>query len=214
MKAISHQTGISADVIAHRLMGDWKPTAEFYGRLIDPDLHASLASQPYPFCLAYPIEIDSGPESLGESQNYVAEWKWDGIRGQVIRRNAQTFIWSRGEELMENRWPEIELAAKLLPNGTVWMERYWQHPSMAWCFHSRSCNEGSNVNRSERNCSAKSLLFSMRSTSWSTKGGYPIHGSCRTEVAIGKSAWSSSASELEGNGITYEQFMEWMGTNS
>ncbi len=51
--------------------------------------------------------------------DYVAEWKWDGIRGQLIRRGNRTFIWSRGEELMENRWPEIEAAANLLPNGTV-----------------------------------------------------------------------------------------------
>ncbi len=119
VKALANRTGIPVDVIAHRLMGDWKPSAEFYGCLIDPDLQASLASQPYPFCLAYPIEVESGPESLGASQDYLAEWKWDGIRGQVIRRDSQTFIWSRGEELMESRWPEIESAAELLPNGTV-----------------------------------------------------------------------------------------------
>ena len=69
--------------------------------------------------LAHPIDHELGPESIGVSKDFAAEWKWDGIRGQVIRRDEQVFIWSRGEELMENRWPEIESAAQLLPDGTV-----------------------------------------------------------------------------------------------
>ncbi|EMI16264.1 ATP-dependent DNA ligase [Rhodopirellula maiorica SM1] len=118
-RAIAMQSGISADVVSHRLMGNWKPTAAFFQKLVDPDVQDTIASQPYPFCLAHPIDIHEGPEPLGDSGDYVAEWKWDGIRGQVIRRSDQTFIWSRGEELMENRWPEIESAAACLPNGTV-----------------------------------------------------------------------------------------------
>ncbi len=118
-RAIAQLADIPIDVIAHRLMGDWKPTAESYGRLVDPKLQDARASQPYPFCLAHPIDSELGPERLGSCELYVAEWKWDGIRGQVIRRSEQTFIWSRGEEMMENRWPEIESAAELLPNGTV-----------------------------------------------------------------------------------------------
>lgn len=118
-RAIAEQSGIAADVIAHRLMGNWKPTPSFYQRLVNPDVQDTLNSQPYPFCLAHPIDIELGPERLGDAGNYVAEWKWDGIRGQLIRRAEQTFIWSRGEELMENRWPEIESAAEALPDGTV-----------------------------------------------------------------------------------------------
>ncbi len=118
-RAIAEQSGIAPDVIAHRLMGNWKPTSSFYQRLIDPDVQDTLNSQPYPFCLAHPIDIEHGPSVLGEASDYVAEWKWDGIRGQLIRRSGQTFLWSRGEELMENRWPEIEVAAEALPDGTV-----------------------------------------------------------------------------------------------
>ena len=118
-RALAAHSGISADVISHRLMGNWKPTPEFYQRLIDPDVLDTLASQPYPFCLAHPIDVEQGPEALGDASDYYAEWKWDGIRGQLIRRSNQSFIWSRGEELMENRWPEIEAAAEALPNGTV-----------------------------------------------------------------------------------------------
>ncbi len=118
-RAIAQQFGITADVVSHRLMGQWKPTADFFEALVDPAGADTLPSQPYPFCLAHPIDVDKGPESLGDASEYVAEWKWDGIRGQVIRRRGQTFIWSRGEELMENRWPEIEAAGEWLPAGTV-----------------------------------------------------------------------------------------------
>lgn len=118
-RAIAECSGISADVISHRLMGDWEPTAEFFRSLIDPDVRDTQASQPYPFCLAHPIDLETGPSVLGDAAEYVAEWKWDGIRGQVIRRDNQTFVWSRGEELMERRWPEVESAAESLPNGTV-----------------------------------------------------------------------------------------------
>ncbi|WP_404308485.1 ATP-dependent DNA ligase [Neorhodopirellula lusitana] len=118
-RAIADRFDVSADVIAHRLMGDWNPSEDFFERLIDPNTHDTIVSQPYPFCLAHALDNETGPEPLGEASNYVAEWKWDGIRGQVIRRDGQTFVWSRGEDLMEKRWPEIEAAAETLPNGTV-----------------------------------------------------------------------------------------------
>jgi DNA ligase 1 len=118
-RAIADQSGIAVDVVSHRLMGNWKPTPEFFRRLVNPDVQDTLVSQPYPFCLAHPIDIEHGPERLGVVDDFIAEWKWDGIRGQVIRRSGQSFIWSRGEELMENRWPEIESAAESLPDGTV-----------------------------------------------------------------------------------------------
>ncbi|TWU01717.1 ATP-dependent DNA ligase [Neorhodopirellula pilleata] len=118
-RAIAESSGVPIDVISHRLMGNWKPTAAFFESLIDPEIQDTRISQPFPFCLAHPIDAVAGPQSLGEPDDYVAEWKWDGIRGQVIRRQGSTFIWSRGEDLMENRWPEIESAAQCLPNGTV-----------------------------------------------------------------------------------------------
>lgn len=118
-RAIADRFGVPADTVAHRLMGDCQPSTEFFEKLIDVDIHDTLVSQPYPFCLAHAIDNQAGPEPLGQPHDYHAEWKWDGIRGQLIRRDNQTFLWSRGEELMENRWPEIEAAADLVPNGTV-----------------------------------------------------------------------------------------------
>ncbi|TWT53793.1 putative DNA ligase-like protein [Rubripirellula amarantea] len=118
-RAIAMHCEVPIDVIAHRLMGSWKPTIEFYQRLIRQDIDDAIVSQPYPFCLAHPIDLQQDVGAIGPATDFVAEWKWDGIRGQVIRRDSQTFIWSRGEELMEKRWPEIESAAEELPDGTV-----------------------------------------------------------------------------------------------
>ncbi len=118
-RAIAEHAGLPADVISHRLMGTWKPTPGFIEGLLSTQVHDTLASQPFPFCLAHPVDSTQGPAGLGEAIEFAAEWKWDGIRGQLIRRADQVFIWSRGEDLMENRWPEIEAAAELLPNGTV-----------------------------------------------------------------------------------------------
>ena len=118
-RSIAKTYSIPVDVVAHRMMGNWTPTEEFYRQLIDPEIQSVRVSQPYPFCLAHPLDTDAGPQSLGDAADYVAEWKWDGIRGQIVRREQQTFLWSRGEELMENQWPEIEEAAQSLPDGTV-----------------------------------------------------------------------------------------------
>ena len=121
-RAIASQYKLQADLVAHRLMGDFQPTAEHFLRVIaatDDMSREAIPSSPYPFCLAHAIDVDKGVESLGNCNEYFAEWKWDGIRGQVIRRVGQTFVWSRGEDLMENRWPEIEAAAVHLPDGTV-----------------------------------------------------------------------------------------------
>src|SRR4029077_3648788 len=74
-------------------------------------------SKPYPFYLAYAIEDEV--KNLGDPREWQAEWKWDGIRGQMIKRNNELFVWSRGEELMTEKFPEYEILKTLLPNGTV-----------------------------------------------------------------------------------------------
>jgi DNA ligase 1 len=117
VRALTELTGISAEVIAHRLMGDWRPDAGFYNQLISKDTQDASVSRPYPFFLAYPIE--GAPAQLGDPADWIAEWKWDGIRSQVIRRSRQTFVWSRGEELVTDRFPELEALGGLLPEGTA-----------------------------------------------------------------------------------------------
>jgi len=119
VRGLAAATGIPVEVLTHRLMGDWQPTAAFFHQVINPDDQDTVSSRPYPFCLAHALDAIQGPESLGDPSEFLIEWKWDGIRGQIIRRCGATFIWSRGEELMENRWPEIEAAAQCLPDGVV-----------------------------------------------------------------------------------------------
>lgn len=116
-RALGQLSSIESGVIAHRLMGDWEPSPAFYERLLSPDTHDADHSQPYPFCLAYPLEDD--PATLGELEDWQAEWKWDGIRSQLIQRDGQVFLWSRGEELVTDRYPELAEAGLRLPAGTV-----------------------------------------------------------------------------------------------
>ncbi|WGH78866.1 ATP-dependent DNA ligase [Jannaschia ovalis] len=116
-RALAQATGIAEAELAHRLMGGWTPEATSYAALIEaPDPEADL-SRPYPFCLAYGVE--DGPEALGDPDDWLAEWKWDGIRGQLILRGGQHHLWSRGEELMTDRFPEFARAVDFLPDGTV-----------------------------------------------------------------------------------------------
>jgi DNA ligase 1 len=117
IRALSRVSGIEEGVIAHRLMGSWDPTPEFFERLVAQDTRDADVSRPYPFFLAHPLE--SGPATLGDISEWLLEWKWDGIRAQLIRRSGRTFLWSRGDELLAGRFPEVEALGGLLPEGTV-----------------------------------------------------------------------------------------------
>ncbi|MFG6518393.1 ATP-dependent DNA ligase [Sulfitobacter sp. 1A13496] len=116
-RALSRATGRPEAEMAHRLMGNWHPDDVTWHSLIEAEDASADASRPYPFYLAYALE--DGPEGLGDPEDWRAEWKWDGIRGQLILRDGDYFVWSRGEELMTDRFPELARAADHLPPGTV-----------------------------------------------------------------------------------------------
>jgi DNA ligase-1 len=117
VRALAETSGVSAEAIAHRLMGDWDPTPAFWKQLLAREAPDEDASRPYPFYLAYPLE--GGVEDLGTIGEWQIEWKWDGIRAQLIRRGGRTFLWSRGEELITERFPELEALGAQLSDGTV-----------------------------------------------------------------------------------------------
>ncbi len=127
IRSLADFSGLPADVIAHRLMGHWKPSAHFFHQLVAPETADADISRPYPFCLAHPLPQDDAAEilnptlhpRLGTATDWIIEWKWDGIRAQLIRRQGHTFLWSRGEELLTDRFPELEQACAQLPDGTV-----------------------------------------------------------------------------------------------
>ena len=117
MRALARASGVDEGAVAHRLSGHWAPTAENFRTLVASDSSDADRSRPYPFYLAYALEGEL--ESLGDASEWQAEWKWDGIRAQLIRRNGNTYIWTRGGDLATDRFPELVTGASLLPDGTV-----------------------------------------------------------------------------------------------
>jgi DNA ligase-1 len=103
--------------VAHILAGNWTPYDTTFGDLTRADIRSTDLSKPYPFYLAYPLE--GGTEGLGQPEDWQVEWKWDGIRGQLIRRGGAIYLWSRGEELITDKFPEIQSLQPLLPDGVA-----------------------------------------------------------------------------------------------
>jgi DNA ligase-1 len=116
-RALSKAEGIDEDLLAFRLMGDWNPGTVSFDELIRFESNEDSLSRPYPFYLAYQVEGEIS--GLGEPSDWSAEHKWDGIRSQTIIRNGQMYVWSRGEELVTDKYPEFATFLKIIPDGTV-----------------------------------------------------------------------------------------------
>ena len=141
-RAIAESFGIPVEQVQHRMMGRPLPTANFFRELTASTSTTHEPFRPYPFCLAHPLEnqtaegtppqqpssegrpaeansAGAGPAVMIEPSEHLVEWKWDGIRCQLIARGGELFLWSRGEERLEERFPEVATSAKTLPAGTV-----------------------------------------------------------------------------------------------
>lgn len=117
-RALATVARIEPPIMAHRLLGQWEPTeADFLKVLRGDGRPGEEPGKPYPFFLASPLE--GSPAELGELEDWQAEWKWDGIRAQLIRRQGQVAIWTRGDEMVMGSFPEIVKAGEALPDGTV-----------------------------------------------------------------------------------------------
>jgi DNA ligase 1 len=116
VNALAKTVQLEPSVIAHRISGNWDPSTITYHELLSEESQSTDWSKPYPFYLAYAIE-ENNVSQLGEPSEWQAEWKWDGIRGQLIKRNDELFVWSRGEELMTEKFPEYHTLTQVLPNG-------------------------------------------------------------------------------------------------
>ena len=126
-RAIARHAGLDPKLVAQRMMG-WTdgralPSAERLQALLAADDGSAPASgQPYPFFLAHALDAAADGDltaRLGPPGDWQAEWKYDGIRAQVVRRAGQVWIWSRGEELVTDRFPEVVAQASAWPDGTV-----------------------------------------------------------------------------------------------
>jgi DNA ligase-1 len=117
VNALAKQSDTESSKIMHSIMGKWQPWEITYEELLAGAHVNTDNSWPYPFCLAYALEAE--PASLGGESDWQAEWKWDGIRGQIVKRNGELFIWSRGEELVTDQFPELHFLLDELHDGTV-----------------------------------------------------------------------------------------------
>jgi len=128
-QALAAVAGVDAKRVAQRLMGythiSGQPAAADYAALVaaesSGELNQKTSGQPYPFFLAHPfnVDIDQFDVLLGPPANWIVEWKWDGIRAQLVKRAGQVWLWSRGEELVTERFPELAAMGEALPDGTV-----------------------------------------------------------------------------------------------
>ena len=117
VNALAKTVQLEPSVIAHRISGNWAPATTSFEQLLSEQSTQTDHSKPYPFYLAYALEEPL--QELGEPADWQAEWKWDGIRGQIIKRNDQLFVWSRGEDLITDKFPEYTILQSKLENGTV-----------------------------------------------------------------------------------------------
>jgi DNA ligase-1 len=128
-QALAAVAGVDAKRVAQRLMGythtGATPSAADFSALLAPENPAELnqktSGTPYPFFLAHPFNeaLERFDALLGPTVDWQVEWKWDGIRAQLVKRAGQVWLWSRGEELVTDRFPELAALGEALPDGTV-----------------------------------------------------------------------------------------------
>ncbi|MEO0311961.1 MAG: ligase [Bacteroidota bacterium] len=116
-KALAKKYNLSEAIVLHRLMGSWQLVNQTVTSLLLDDAFAIDGSRPFPFCLAHGFnEADCNHLNLGQ---WHVSYKWDGIRCQIVKRNDELFLWSRGEELINNQFPDLCKELNGLPNGLV-----------------------------------------------------------------------------------------------
>ena len=151
-RALATVSGVDPKIVAHRLMGYTdgraRPSAASYRALIappgsgnaegSPSASHELRGQPYPFFLAHAQNepVERFERLLGSIDHWQVEWKYDGIRGQLVVRGGEAFLWSRGEDLVTDRFPELAALGARLPDGTVidgeilvWRDADANHPA-------------------------------------------------------------------------------------
>ena len=129
VKALAEVAGVDEGRMAQRLIGYSQarriPTAADFEALIGEVLHAEAealdAGKPYPFYLAQSWSRPLGEmlPALGPPSEWIVEWKFDGIRAQLLKRSENWRLWSRGEELISDAYPDLEPLARALPSGAA-----------------------------------------------------------------------------------------------
>jgi DNA ligase-1 len=118
IKSLVEFLRLEESVVAQRLAGNWQPGNTSFNELLRGNFDAERNSGPYPFCLAHPFAYNISKPSDAAS-DFLIEWKWDGIRVQLIKRKGEIYLWSRGEELISDSFPEIQSISDSLPDDSV-----------------------------------------------------------------------------------------------
>jgi DNA ligase 1 len=117
IKAISCFCGLNESIISYRLAGNWVPSAGFFNLLCAPDVAAPAIYNACPFQNA--IMLNQKVEELGKISQWLAEWNWNGIRSQIIKRENEVFMWSQEQDFLNDSFPELYELGSSLPDGTV-----------------------------------------------------------------------------------------------
>ncbi len=117
VNALAKYSELDANSLMHAIIGKWDVENTNFSELINGENINADNSKPFPFCLAYPLETEI--ENLGDEKDWQVEYKWDGIRGQIVKRNDEIFLWSRGEELVTEQFPELVLELKKIEGNFV-----------------------------------------------------------------------------------------------
>ena len=122
-KALARVGNVESSLIAQKIAGDWSPRNLSLAEILDPVDQEERFCKPFPFCLAHPLQEDV--KKLGDVGDWQVEWKWDGIRAQLINRAGSGMIWSRGDESVGHSFPEILKLVNGYPETFVWMGKSW-----------------------------------------------------------------------------------------
>ena len=117
IKALSCFCNMPESIISYRLSGNWSPSADFFNRLCSPEVAGSIIYNAYPFNNS--VKLSQNVGELGEINQWLAEWKWKGIRSQIIKRENKIFIWSKDQDFLNDTFPELYEPGSKIPNGTV-----------------------------------------------------------------------------------------------
>ena len=116
-KALAEVGGVQPAVIAQRISGEWDPRNRPFSEIIGEPSNQDSTCLPFPFCLASPLQVE--PAEIGQANQWWAEWKWDGIRCQLLRAESEGMIWTRGDESAGESFPELLDLCPHLPSGTI-----------------------------------------------------------------------------------------------
>lgn len=116
-KALAEVGGVQPAVIAQRISGTWDPRTRSFREIIGKESNQDMSFLPFPFCLASPLQV--GPAEIGQTKEWWAEWKWDGVRCQLLHGANRGMIWTRGDESAGESFPELLDLCPHLPKGTI-----------------------------------------------------------------------------------------------